>query len=114
MINDSMNKEKFHFHEYFNEGFGSGWGLYFDNKPTSYYIFLKCKSKDYELFYGNGFKITSYESLEFLKDLTIQIFKDFPKMSERVSNFNVEEFKNIKILASILINSKELKLEKDH
>jgi len=112
-----MNKEKFHFHEYFNEGFGHGWGLYCENEPTSYYIFLKdyisssiLASSDYELFYGNGFYLGSNESLEFLKDLTIQLFKSFPKMSSS-SGFDVEEFKNMKILISIAANARILGLK---
>ena len=89
-----------HFKEYHNnlhpEFIGTGWGLYKDDKATDYYIFNISDSKEYKLYYGNGFDIKSDYSLEYLQNLVIKLFEQFPRMVDDKKGFDAEEYREIK------------------
>ena len=83
---------------------GEGWHLYTEQngQATDYYIFTETKcfpSGVYHLYYGNGFDITTRNSLEEAQNLTLKIFEKFPRMASTIG-FDVEEYHAIKALAN--------------
>lgn len=79
---------------------GNGWHLNKDGESTEYYIFSEKDSTNYELYYSNGFDITSGHDLEFIQNLVIALFAKFPRMISDNSRWNKEEFNAIKDFVS--------------
>jgi hypothetical protein len=72
---------------------GEGWHLYTEQNGTAtdYYIYNYLGTDKYELYYGNGFGITTRDSLEEAQNLILKIFEKFPRMAFNIG-FDAEEF----------------------
>ena len=81
-------------YEYKEDVIGKGWQLYSDGSPSPYYFFLKKGSKDYELFYGNGFFLARCTDFDTMKELTLEIFEKHPLVGFHIGYDN-NQFKSI-------------------